>query len=191
VDFGGLLLLGLLWVVFNVLTKGRQQQGGRPPRLPTGLPPAPPSGGDATQREGSRLETLLREFERALEQGAGAGPLGRPSTTPLPTAEEVEERESLEAEPVVVSLEDRVARPQRPQVSQDEGAEQLVARRIAAADARGGAQTRLDHAAFDRRIRQEPADATAVRTPTAEQLRRAIVWREVLGPPVALREEHR
>jgi hypothetical protein len=196
VDFGGLLLLGFLWVVFNLLTKGRQQRGGRPSKLPTGLPPAaPPSRGDPTQREGSRLEALLREFERALEQGAGSGPLGRPSTSPLPTAEEVEERESLEAEseatPEVVSLEAEVARPERPHVSQDEGAERLVARRIAAADARSGAHSRVDHAAFDQRIRQQPADATAVRSVTSEQLRRAVVWREVLGPPVGLRDEER
>jgi len=191
-DFGGLLLLGFLWVVFNLLTKGRQQQGGRPSKLPTRLPPAaPPSRGDPTQREGSRLESLLREFQRALEEGAGSGPLGRPSTTPLPTAEEVEERESLESEPEVVSLETAVVRPERSQISQDEGAERLVARRIAAADARSGAHTRVDHAAFDQRIRQQPADATTVRSATPEQLRRAVVWREVLGPPVALRDESR
>ena len=54
-DFGGLLLLGLLWVLFNVL--GRRKPDGtgsassRPP-----LPGArPPRAGDPTQREGSRL----------------------------------------------------------------------------------------------------------------------------------------
>jgi hypothetical protein len=189
VDFGGLLLLGALWVLFNLLTKGRQQGRG-PGRPPTGLPPAgPPRQGDATQREGSRLEALLREFERALDQSGGAGPLGRPSTSPLPTAEEVEERESLESEPEVVSLEAEEARPERVTVSQDEGAERLVARRIAAADARSGAQTRADHAAFDKRIRQEQADATRVRDASLHQLRRAVVWREILGPPVALRQD--
>ena len=191
-DFGGLLLLGALWVVFNLLTRGRQPQGGRPAKLPTDLPPAaPPARGDPTQREGSRLEALLREFERALDQGSGAGPLGRPAANRLPSAEEVEERDSLEEAPEVVSLEAEVARPERAAVSQDEGAERLVARRIAAAEARSGAQTRADHTAFDRRIREQPADATAVRTPSTEELRRAVVWREVLGRPVALRGEER
>ena len=191
-DFGGLLLLGALWVVFNLLTKGRQQGSSRSPSLPTELPPAaPPSRGDPTQREGSRLEALLREFERALESGGGAGPLGRPSGVPLPTAEDVEERESLESEPTVVSLEGEATRPERAPVSQDDGAERLVARRIAAAEARSGAHTRVDHAAFDQRIRQQPADATAVWSMTPEQLRRAVVWREVLGPPVAMRNEPR
>ena len=189
-DFVGLLLLGFLWVVFNVLTKQRSGSGGssgagRPP-----LPPArQPGSGDATQREGSRLESLLRELEGALGQPSRGGPLGRPAPSPLPSSEEIEERESLETEPEVRSLEVEPSRPARVQVSQDEGAAQLAARRIAAAAARSGALTTADHVKFDQRIRQEPADATAVRTLTAEELRRAVVWREVLGPPVSLREQ--
>ena len=187
-DFGGLLLLGFLWVVFNLLTKGRQR-GDRSSGPPGSLPPvAPPSRGDPTQREGNRLEALLREFERALEQGGGSGPVGRPAAVPLPAAEEVEERESLETEPQVVSLERVVTRPERAQVSQDEGAERLVARRIAEAESRSGAHTRVDHTAFDQRIRQAPADATRVRETSLDQVRRAIVWREILGPPVGLRD---
>ena len=198
-DFGGLLILGLLWLWFGALGR-RKTDGntGSKARLP--LPPTP--GGDPTQREGSRLETLLRELERALEQGGAAGqrrpvPLprdvparvGRPADSSLPSAEDVEDRESLEVDEQVVSLEAQVPRPARPHVSQDDGADTLVARRIAAADARSGALTRADHATFDQRIRAEPADASAVRALTPEELRRAVVWREVLGPPVSLRDE--
>ncbi len=187
-DFSGLLLLGFLWLLFNLLGKGRQK--GRPPGRVGTLPTAtPPGRRGPTQREGSRLEALLREFERALEQaGASPGPQGRRSPSPLPGAEEVEERDTLEAAPVIVSLEQDVARPGRRPVSQDEDADRLVARRIAAAEARSGPLTRADHAAFDTRIRQEPADATAVRSLSPEELRRAIVWRELLGPPVGLRD---
>jgi len=188
VDFGGLLLLGFLWLLFNLLGKSRQQGGRVPGRRSPPPSAAPPSRGDATQREGTRLEALLREFERALEQGGGTGPLGRPSSAPLPPAEEIEERESLETGPEVVSLEREVVRPERPHLSQDEGAERVVARRIAAAEARSGPLTRADHVAFDQRIRPEPADATAVRPLTTAELRRAVVWREVLGPPVGLRD---
>ena len=189
-DFGGLLMLGFLWLVFSLMSRGKAQQTRRRPGSP--LPPAPPPASrDATQREGSRLEALLREFERALEQGQATGPLGRPSTVRLPPAEEVEERDSLEAAPVVVSLEEDVVRPERVRVSEDDTAERLVARRIAAGAKRSGPLTRADHLAFDQRIRQEPADATAVRRPSVEQLRRAVVWREVLGPPVSLRDRER
>jgi hypothetical protein len=39
-------------------------------------------------------------------------------------------------------------------------------------------------------VRQEVADHTAVqRKYTPEQLRNAVVWREILGPPVAVRGE--
>lgn len=198
-DFGGLLLLALLWAVFNAMTRRKPdgRQGGRARPLPDARPPAT---GDATQREGSRLESLLRDLEQAMEQAQGAAPrppapapaagrLGRPADRPLAGAEEVEERDSLETEPVVVSLDQAVARPQRPHLSQDEGAGALVARRIANAEARSGPLTRADHRRFDQEIRAQPADATAVRVPTPAELRQAVVWRELLGPPLALRDD--
>jgi hypothetical protein len=106
----------------------------------------------------------------------------------LPDDEDVEERASLEQPERVVSLEREVRRPQRVEYDQDSGAEELVRRRIAAAEARSGPLRRADHKAFDARIRQEPADHTAVRRYTPAQLRDAIVWREILGPPVSERE---
>jgi hypothetical protein len=102
----------------------------------------------------------------------------------------VEDRRSFDEEPVrVVSLEQEVHRPQRPRVDHDDAAEEVVRRRIEAAQARDRGLTKADHEAFDIRIRQEPADHTAVRRFTPAQLRDAIVWREVLGPPVSEREE--
>jgi hypothetical protein len=184
-DFGGLLLLGLLWFLFNLLSKKRE----------TGAPPRPrpqPSprivirqgGSDPTQREGSRLEVLLREMERALEQAAG--PSGRPASTRLPEAENVEELDSLEVSPEVESLEVEVRRPERVTVDQDDEAEAVERRRVAAATERGAALTLADHQTFDKRIRAEPADHTAVRGYTAKQLRDAVVWREIIGPPKGL-----
>jgi hypothetical protein len=107
---------------------------------------------------------------------------------PLPDDEDVEDRESLEEPERVVSLETEVKRPARVPYDQDSGAEDLVRRRIAAAEARSGALTKADHKAFDTRVRQEPADHTAVRGYTPAQLRDAIVWREILGPPVSERD---
>jgi hypothetical protein len=180
-----LLFFGFLWFLFSRLRKAQQQQGDRtaPPRpLPSG------SGVDASQREGSRLEALFRELERTLNEQAGL-PSPRPAS--LPPAEEEEELETLEAETEVVSLEQEVRRAPRVRVVRDEQAELVEPTRVAAAQARSGALTRADHAAFDARIRAQPADATAVRTPTAEQLRRAVVWREILGPPAAVRDLER
>jgi hypothetical protein len=195
VDFGGLLVLGIVWLLFNLLGRGRGEARPRPrtpPNLPQPHPPAtlriPPR--DATQREGSRLEQLLRELERSLEQaGAGQEPTVARSPLPsLPDDEDVEERTSLEAPEEVVSLEQEVHRPARVRQDHDSDAEEVVRRRIAAAEARDGALTRADHTRFDARIRQEPADHTAVRRYTPAQLRDAIVWREILGPPVSERD---
>jgi len=211
VDLGPALLIGFAWLVINAIRKaGSKPSGtGTPPRRPPGpaqgsgttpgrqgarqLPgarprPLPPvSGADATQREGSQLEALLRELGRTLEQGSG--PTGRAPDRRLPPAEEVEERESLEVIPEVRSLEGDPGRKARVVVDQDDEAERIVARRIAAAEAQSRPLTRADHRAFDERIRQEAADKTATKGYTARQLRDAVVWREILGPPVSLRGE--
>ncbi len=196
-DFGGLLVLGALWFLFNLLGRSRGESETRPrpgSKAPQSRPHPPtargPSPIDPTQGEGSRLEQWLRELERNLEQAAG----GQERTTirlpvpPLPDEEDIEERDSLEVPERVVSLETEVKRPARVEYDQDSGAEELVRRRIAAAEARSGALTKADHKRFDREIRQEPADHTAVRRYTPAQLRDAIVWREILGPPVSERD---
>ena len=210
-DIGPALLIGFAWLVINAIRKaGSKPPGtGTPPRRPPGaaqgsgttpgrpgarqLPGARPrslppvTGADATQREGSQLEALLRELGRTLEQGSG--PVGRAPDRRLPPAEEVEERESLEVAPEVQSLERDPKRQARVEVDQDDEAERIVARRMAAAEAQGRPLTKADHRAFDERIRQEAADKTATKRYTARQLRDAVVWREILGPPVSLRGE--
>jgi hypothetical protein len=192
VEFNGFVLLAVLWFLFNLLTSGRRKPQAPPPsRVPQ---PQPPELGtvrysrDATQQEGSRLEQVLRDLQRTLEESTQPA---YPTTLQLPPAEEIEERESLEIEPEIVSLEHEVKREARVRVDRDDEAGEFEARRIQAAAARDQARTRADHSAFDERIRQEPADHTAARTYTAKQLRDAMVWREVLGPPVSLREEEK
>lgn len=210
-DPGALVLVGLAWMVLSAIRKA----GSKPPgtRLPPGTQPPPtprapmprqapgsspapaararplpPVGGrDATQLEGQRLEELLRNLGRTLDQAAG--PMGRAPDRRLPPAEEMEERQSLETIPQVQSLETEPHRPERVRVDQDDEAEQVVARRIAAAEARSAPRTRADHREFDQRIRQEPADKTATRALTRRQLRDAVVWREILGAPVSLRSD--
>jgi hypothetical protein len=189
-EFNGFVLLAVLWFLVNLLTSGRKKP--TPPGRAS--QPRPPesrtvrAGVDPTQREGSRLELVLRDLQRSLEEAAE----GRyPTSLPLPPErpqEELEEIASLEVEPEIRSLEDEVRRETRRRVDQDEGAAEIEARRIRAAAARDHARTRADHAAFDQRIRQEPAEHTATRAYTAQQLRDAVIWREILGPPVGLRE---
>jgi len=183
VDFDAVIVLGALWFLINLLTglKRKSQPDQSERRAPA--EPTASYEPDGTQQEGSRLEQVLREFERALDQGRATG---RPSL-PLPDDEDVEERQSLETEPEVVSLEHEIRRAPRKKFTQDADAEQLVARRITAASVRDAARTKADHAQFDNQIRKEPAEHTATRGYTAEELRRAVVWREILGPPVSER----
>ena len=189
-DSKGLILVAVVWFLFNLLArkksppvppKGNQRAGAgaaRPVPRPVRL--------DPTQREGSQLEQLLRQLGRTLDQAGG--PLGRAPDRPIPPAEEQEEGESLEVAPVARSLETDATRSTRVTVDQDDQAERVVARRIAEAEGRTRALTKADHLAFDQRIRQEPADKTATRGYSARQLREAVVWREILGPPVSLRD---
>ena len=211
-DFGGLLVLGLVWLVANAIRKaGSGSSTEKPPQSPPRAPRPPLPGGrpgaqrpaapgrfpadatatrapripDATQVEGERLEQLLRQLGRTLEEAAGPG--GRPPDRALPPAEE-EERDSLEVTPEVRSLEEHSARTARTEVDQDDDAELVVERRREAAEAHLAPRTRAEHQAFDTRIRAEPADNTAVNPRRNQRLRDAIVWREILGPPVSLRE---
>jgi hypothetical protein len=184
VDFDAVIVLGALWFIINLLTGLKRKSRQDRPEERTPVEPTPSYEPDGTQREGSRLEQVLREFERALDQ---AGATGRRPSLPLPDDEDVEEGQSLESEPEVVSLEQEVRRAPRKEFTQDADAEQLVARRITAASVRDAARTKADHVQFDNEIRKEPAEHTATRAYTDEELRRAVVWREILGPPVSER----
>jgi hypothetical protein len=172
------LILGVLWFVINLIS-GIKKKDQPPPRVPRGEPLRPDEhlSPDATQREGSRLELVLREFGRALEEGK----------RPEYLEEEVEERESLETEPEIVSLEQDVHRASRREYTQDEDAEKLVQKRIAAAASRDTARSKADHLEFDHQIRKEPAEHTGTPGYTTKQLRDAVVWREILGRPVSER----
>jgi hypothetical protein len=193
VDPGFAIGLGVLWVLFNLFArKGKQSDqkdrstGPRPQvRRPVTLPPSTAS--DPTQREGVRLQDLLRELGRTLDEAAsqrsGQTKAGRP-----PTAKRVSERKSLDATSEAKSLEEDVQRPERAVVDADDEAEAIAARRIAAAEANSRPLGAAGHMAFDARVRQEPADATATKGYSMRRVRDAVVWREILGPPVSLRE---
>jgi hypothetical protein len=187
VDFNGLIVLAAVWFLFNLINNARRKsRGPAETRQPEPMRPRPrPFRPDATQREGSRLELVLRELQRSLEDAAQSG---RPTAT-MPPVEDVEESESLEMEPEVASLEGEVHREVRQRVDRDDEAGNVEAQRIQAAAARDTARTRTDHLAFDQRIRKEAADHTAAPMYTGRQLRDAVVWREILGPPVSERDE--
>lgn len=206
----GFVVLAIVYAVMAVIGKikaGSQPRPGQPPvaepkprprqeRLPGRQPVGTYAARDATamrtvragntQLEARKLEELLRVLGQNAEQ-RGQGPMGRRSA-PIPGAEEVEEAQSLEVQARVTDLEALAPRDERRVVDFDDEAEKIVKDRIAAASARNRTLNKADHLAFDERIRRVAADKTAVATASRKHLRDAIVWREILSPPLALRD---
>jgi hypothetical protein len=194
VEFNGLILLAALWFLLSLIGKATQRkpQQGQPPRPREPMRPrALPTGQDATQQEGSRLELVLRELQRSLEDAAGV-----PAPTRLPPEQAYDESLTLEQEPEIISLEEEVhRRPEegahreaRRRVDQDDDAAEIETRRIQAAAARDSARVPGRRVIQETGIKQEAADHTAAPGYTTKQLRDAVVWREILGPPVSLRQ---
>jgi hypothetical protein len=170
------------------------------------------AGAGRTQQEALGLEDVLREIER-IRAGAPpkAGsvrkpipkpkpvsrplapvkrkPLGGEGRVALPSAPDIEDRRSLEGPARVTNLEEGVVmRSARVSVDRDEIGRQVAERRIKEAEARDYELASADHSVFEQFVRKEAVDNTAVKGPTAQQLRDAVVWRVIIDLPVSLRD---
>jgi hypothetical protein len=158
-DFGWIILVAFVFWVLQVLRAGATGKGGR-----GGPIPGPPSGTpEGTQREGVELERLLRHLERRLgEAGERAGPprtkvtIKRPAPGPSPATVEVADGRSLEV------AEDRT---------------------LAAAIDR---QRLIPTAASQAPPSRATSGSAAAPAVSARQLRDAVLWQEILGPPKGL-----
>jgi hypothetical protein len=178
-DINGFLVIGALWFVLTLITRAKGSTRPRRPGPPSYPRPTPlPSRPDPTQQEGVRLQRMLGDLRRALEEAAQASSTADELTTNPRQARsqslEAFEVQSLEREREPVDLDDEAAG--------------IEARRIQAAIERNAGRKPEGQrpAAL---VRQEPADHTSVPRYTARQLRDAVVWREILDPPLALRNE--
>ncbi|MDZ4673095.1 MAG: hypothetical protein SGI84_01495 [Gemmatimonadota bacterium] len=204
-DIGPFALLAIVWWFFSLISEARKkQQGkGRPPvgkaRLPRPeLPTQRPRLADPSQREGSKLEQILREMEWALDPSVREQRPTPQSSGGWDAGEEVEEVESLDSYvPEVATTEDfsNFERPEREVIVLGGDQEELQRGRMKYAEVRSKALTRADHARFDAEIRK-PQQVAVVRpdeppSVRMQRMRQAIIWREVLGQPVALRGEER
>ncbi len=183
------IILLVVWLVLSALGSRKQRKSPPRPRPPR------PGGEDAQPRE-SVFERFQREMERlqAEMEGRDAGPMGRRGDFELEGAEEVEVLDTWNTERDLRDFDRPVPDRTREVVDQDTGAERLVRRRIREAEVRNRPLTAADHARFDQRIRDAAAASTVpvvTRGPRRARtaLQRAIVWREILGPPVALRDD--
>lgn len=182
----GLFALLIIFLVLSALggLGSRSKRGPRVPsrRLPTRSPTRAPG-------EPTTIRDLLEEFRRSMEEAERKARGEEVVVLQPPTpVEEIEDRTSLEIEPVEASRP-VYRRPEPVAVDFDEEAEAVIERRLRWAEEQAKGLTPADHRAFDEQIRK-PAPRPAAPAPSrAQELRKMIVWREVLGPPVALRKE--
>lgn len=181
-DVSGLVILLAIGAVLDIIRKARERQARRgEPAAPRPRPPV------ATLPSTMREPGVPNDWRRALEE---AGPFGRRPDHALESDEDIEERESLEVEPVVRSLEEITAPFERPVIDLDDQSALAVARRIREVAARDRPHTIADHRKFDERIRRATvAPPPESRVPTRAALREAFKWREILGRPVGWRDE--
>ena len=117
------------------------------------------------------------------------GPMGRKSRIALPEVTDTEERGSLEVEERVISFDEGVSeRAGRAIVDQDEGAEAVVRQRIQAAEHRTRAGREAAYQAQQKSDRDAAVAKTQAAKTATDRMRSAIIWREILGPPVGLRD---
>jgi hypothetical protein len=187
------IVLVVMWGVLALvgrLAGGKGKKGA--PRRPTSQP----------QREPETFEELLAEMAglpraeepvppvQVNERGEVDEWVGvRRESHQLPAAEEVEELESWDVVvPVPVSYDSDVRVPGREDADDRSLAfQETIARRLKAAEARNRGRGLADHEAFDRKIRRKKPVVAKVKPPR-QSLRQAIVWREILGKPIALSE---
>ncbi len=134
------------------------------------------------------MSELLAEMRSQLEGARRKQQVEARTTLPTPVAKSTRTRAAmvkrpLRAEPVDVMS----VRPPPVQVDYDAEAARLVAARFAAAEAMAKGRSPADHAAFDQRTRLSQSVASAPQPHRLARLRTAVIWQEILGPPVSLR----
>ncbi|MDH5284182.1 MAG: hypothetical protein OEW80_09895 [Gemmatimonadota bacterium] len=183
----GFSLEGVLREIERLKAEQEEKRAPPVPRSERALPP-----------QSKRPEAIHRRAPPPMRSGspyAPRGPVGRPGTHPLPSAEEVEVREtweegrSLEVEESLEILDETRLRPPPVPVDRDDEAEGVVEARIRAAELRNRSHSEADHRSFHERMTQPAAPAQLVQAARKHtRLQQAIIWREILGPPRAFDE---
>lgn len=188
----GPIALFVLWLVVSLIGRSAQGKKQRQRQAPTPLPqrrdrPASRTGQPSTFEE--LLAEMRGQLEQAKDMEQAEAARHEPWQRQLPEAESVEEVTSLEVDPEVVSLEVEPHRLERVETDQAAATEALVQKRIAAAELRNREWRLEDHRRFDQTIREAKKPKPRRPSKAGMSLRQAMIWSEVLGPPVALRDE--
>lgn len=160
-------------------------------------PPRQRLPGDAPQTMAELLLEMRQQLEKAQERQEARRLPPSPTTQPTGSAESVRiaraaPRGVVKRLPTEVverggSIEVAPRDETVIEIDRDDDVEALVQRRIDVAQARNRGWQASDHASFDEKIRQAAPVAAANKPRSA--LQRAMIWREVLNPPVGLRTD--
>ncbi len=160
--FGWLILAYVGWVILSAFRKAAGQQAAR-------------SSGALTREEARQrlLEALgAAQGQRTVE------PVSRPASRVAVTARRVSARPASTV--------------QGP-VDYDDQAAAVIRERRREVEVRNRSLAGDDHDAFDERVRREDADdaggGPTVASGAIRRLRTLMVWQEILGPPVGLRDD--
>ena len=185
-NLGGIAVLVLIWIVGTIFDKKKKQERRRKQmaqqRPPLSIDPEPVSADpraqlpDASLREGSKLEQMLRQLNpefAALADQALAQAHQQTATEGKP---EVTVRQPVEPfAPASEDEDDFMAKAQR-----------AIARRRLVAEEYSRGRTAEDHEEFHIAVRRPDKPVAESLSPEAPSLVQAIIWREILGPPRAM-----
>ena len=166
--FGVLIIGYVAWMIFSGVRRSTMQG------------PSGERAGGGTSRRPDALKRMLDALEEAQRQA------GKP------------DRFRASADRTAVRVRPRVPSVPAPALGDaadpdlDDQAEIVIRKRRAEVERRNRMTAEEDHAAFDAAIRQAPDSAEggpATPAPPLDRLRTLFVWREILGPPVGMRED--
>lgn len=177
-NFGGIAVLVLIWIIGAVFDKKRKAERRRRAAgkgVPTSIevePVSRPRVPDPSQLEGGLLEKVLRQIDPELaNQALGKAP-AQAKVEPIPRASSP------------VPGQGTAVRRAAPSDRSAESAA-IINSRLRAADAHEKGRTAADHAVFHEAIREPQRKSHRRAAFPVADIRRAIVWREILGPPRA------
>jgi len=144
-----------------------------------------------SESEAQRLARMKQAFQVSRQLNTPRkptqGPLGRMARS---STEMISEGRSLEVEESIVNFDEAAnTRSVRAEIDQDDQAQAVIQRRLDAAAHRTREGREASYQAQQKAAAAAVASEALSAAAASSRLRRAIVWREILGPPLALRGE--
>jgi len=190
------ILFVAAFILFGLLgSRKKRPQQGRPPTRPRPQPRtpvarrAPPRSQPTARASGTDQERLLRELEGLLTGRPVSEPAPASGPSPMrdmPDPDEAQSLESLEIEEGASAWEEGLERASETGTASWSAGSTRAAESLETLEEAGGASHKRFHALYDRQpdfVQKKPAP----RVFGVADVRRAIVWSEILGPPVSER----